>query len=934
MEDRDCEVDTLQAMCVQQLDSLEELLAGEPAMMYIIFCDQFNRMLTIERQAIALTILANDLTASNEDLILAYVNAENLNIMIGSGMYKGETLAFNLITSEAGRKLLLRGNLAEVISSGCLNSCMGGRYSGESLALRLLLSTDSDTLLLLEKSQLVRKISRESLNHIIDTGLFQHLSLAILLAATAMGRLLLCAEANRLMPFFTPHTINSVIIAEGEWCGLSVAFLLLSSPYAAESFAHFLRPSISSECFNRIIETPQYAGQSVAHVFVSSQRIQPHFEIATATLNRIVIAGPIDAVGTSVAFHLLMTSTHPYSNYFDDLNNLRKLTAECLNYVVPAGVYKGISVAWNLIGRVINSTLEVREVLKNEIFPLLAPDTLNSQICHEGQRSSVAALLAATEIGCEILAHDNCRLARAITPGTLRSACGPQNLPCAYFLASVGLPTCNFFELDDHRLLRALVPKTVNRLTSGPLAGYSLLMCLARSLVYDENGPHLLSQHNYYLSDMISADTLNHVVYCLEAPTVSHLSLALLLSLSYRGLDILTRNDFHLADQISPESLNYIVPAENEEYEGLSLALVLSASTRGREILCRQSCRLAMKITSDTLNHVVSRRINLKHLGGMKGKSVAFCLASSLWPSVLEGEREVHLLRANNYYLGDMISASTLNQLCPSGSRKNTSVALWLSVLNRDILKHNDHRLIDLVDAEALNAIVPSGDLAAVCMAQLLLAFTPDVMRRHDFRLAMMITADTLNRTVNNKLLEQGRAVALHLAMDCVGAFCAHGYHLASMITAETINDRSVFSLLCMEAEGREALCSEDMRLAKLLNADTLFTKMPALEDKECEGLSLSPWNLLVLDNSRRVIKCSFNEQLVKFFKGKFNREMLIAQVADEMAMTRSGTDNQAIPDASNGCDCGGVGAGDSHSADNRDGSPPSGSAKKRLRIG
>lgn len=883
----DCDIPSLQDVCLNVIANLDELLISEPSIVYVVFADQFGRSLDPERQAIMISVLVGTESEDYSDIILEYTNEKNMNVLITTGRFAGETLAFNFARSDFGKKLLIKAGLASMISTISLNHIVKGRHEGQSVAFHLIYHMNSTSSHLQEMTRFCLELDRTTLNYMIESeGPYQGMSVAILLASTPAGRLMLMANEFMLLSKLLHSTVNDEISMVGPSEGLSVAFILLSCHYSL-IFSEPLSRMVTAQCFNRLVRYGPFAGQSVALLFCQIApelcfRYNLLFSLSQETLNHIVpLSAAKEYAGTTVALFLTrFEATHSSQQdcYISrSADNLRKLCTECINQIVPTGKMRGLSVAQFLACLTVHMPPggEVFHVMITDVFPRVTSATLNAlSQCN----LSVAAALASSVAGKEILAYDNNRLARVISIETLNAVHSDSHMSCAFHFAFAGFNEYHyFFTLDNSRLLRSLNTSALNSqvVSINEVQGWSVALMLAYHLA---NGYNFLVQDDNRLPKLIDESTLNSLAHSTPSMVLNHVSVAFVLSLCKSGLEVLCSDEFRLANMISAQALNAIVPV-GMWYEGMSLALTLSSSRLGKKILSRNDYKLAVQISASTLNHIVEKRLNLKMLGNQTGKSVAFCLATDLNP-------RRNILAAHNYHLASMISAETLNAINPSGSKKHTSVAWWLACMDRgSCLVANDYKLMDKIDGHALNFVTPGSDeLGSLSVAQFLAASTPHVFTRNNYRMAMLLTPQTMNHISTNKGAE-GRSVAFLLSYSLCEILVANNFHLAAMVDGDALNRivsredsiyMSMFMMLCQHPLGPAILCSHGMRLAKFVTRQSLLRNLPweVLHDAGCsdEGdverkLSMTTYEMILSLWKHDRDDVSSRQELLHFFR-------------------------------------------------------------------
>jgi hypothetical protein len=507
---------------------------------------------------------------------------ETLNAIISGGPFQGMSCAFLLSLTPEGLEVLRADGdrLLNLIEGDTLNSIIpSGAYAGHSVAYALA-STDVELgAFFAEDGRLLKDLDAGALNHIMPRGAFAGHSMAFCLASTPAGRG--CLLDDIFNDQINRNTFNH-IIQDGECEGQSVAFALASAEQTLEQnykdiFTHDIRKLISNETFNHIIECGDYAGQSMAFV-ISNQDLSTLME--------------------------------------DDGRLLKMISKETLNHIVTSKDYKGWSLAFSLVP---NGGADLLQANDYHLASMITVDTLNYRI-PDGEvdsGESLALHLASTEVGIEVLMHDNCRLLNMISEETLNhiiASKGYRGRSIAFALARGD--GVDLLKANSYRLARMITSDTLNyRIPDGQGdCGESLAFHLASA----EVGIEVLMHDNCRLLNMISEETLNHVI---TSKDYKGWSLAFALARD-DGVGLLQANDYHLASMITSDTLNHRIP-DGEVDSGESLAFRLALTEDGRKILMHDNYRLLNMISEETLHHKISN-------GPYKGNSIECLLLSTL----------------------------------------------------------------------------------------------------------------------------------------------------------------------------------------------------------------------------------------------------------------------------------------------------------------
>jgi hypothetical protein len=651
----DSRIRKLRCLCLSVLldhyDFADVLCRGQQ-IVDIIFCPDFFWNMSIQQQSAALFYAVDKLdTTIAQNFVCTYVSRENVNFIFSRQKHRGQSLALHLMRTVSGREILMTYNcyIAGLIVGASINNVVPESSSlrGESVALHLALALEGQGLLLSEACHLADQLDAQTLNHIVGEyhPRYAGLSVASALASTALGRIFLRQNGNRLSRMLSVDVLNSHISAPGKALdGCSVAFVLLH--YGRVSEYPDIVPKLSSLTINFVHPpTSPFAGQSVAFLL------------------------------SDVSLSFLYRLWTPM------------LTSDCLNAVVSTGLYRDMSVACRL-ARYDVALFTLDDYKLTRMLSAEAVEAVNSS--NRSFESIIYWLCAADEQGVSLLALDDYRIARMMTGRVLNSIVNiekTKNESVAYKLVAAGGPVgMSIFCMDDFRVARMLHRDALNAVVgTDSNAGESLalhlvsdvplivdpLECEDEGAVTEDRcslGWSVLELNKCRLGRLISEEVLSVIV---SSPPRQGQSVAFWLAVAMSRYthtmhdhcvsSLLTYDDCRLGLSISSNAMNEIcnvsgqqerVGVECRDRLGESTAFWLCSSDVGLDLMTLDNYALTRLINSSSLNYIIR---SPKH----KGQSV--------WSKLKSSEKGLRILAADSNRLESEISSYT--RLLDSGNK-------------------------------------------------------------------------------------------------------------------------------------------------------------------------------------------------------------------------------------------------------------------------
>ncbi len=453
------------------------------------------------------------------------------------------------------------------------------------------------------------------------------------------------------------------------------------------------------------------------------------------------------------------------------------------------------------------NTLEVKNI---------TPTMLNTVLTGDHAGVSLGLILARTDDGIEVFERSNYLLVTMLQPNTLNAIRenDPDKGDSIALLLSMtekghkilNATTCPLKQFIDHHIKTHI-------LSNG---NFTQLEAIFDLCDYNSIYNRLLQIEKQLITEQIDVQSISSTL--LNAPVKSAvsndciaISLAMLLAETDDGLKVLAKNDYYLANLITAETLNYITIQAN--YNGESVAFFLVKKYHSpftipnHKILTANGCRLLNLIDKFCLNYIIKSH-------KYHGESVALHLS-------------VPLHNLNGFKLLNLISRETLNATITDNKIFNEySLAFQMSEESYGfkLFMANDYYLTNLIDAKTINLVGSINSCAhgRSITSNLLNRYSCNEMYsifKHDnYRLAMSMDKDILNN----------RAISLILNHNGRDLLAYNNFYLLKLIEPKllceafnniSISDpKEILSFLASTEIGREILAFNDYEITRKID--------------------------------------------------------------------------------------------------------------------